>query len=106
GKTSVAAATALRAAASGARTLVMSTDPAHSLQDAFDCEIGADATPIRPHLDAMQVDAQQRLERHWAAIQDYATTFLTWVGAGPARAVFRGAAGLIRGPREGRRGAH
>jgi arsenite-transporting ATPase len=46
GKTTVAAATAVRAAGAGNRTLIMSTDPAHSLGDSFDVEIGEHATPI------------------------------------------------------------
>jgi arsenite-transporting ATPase len=46
GKTTIAAATAVQAARAGNRTLVMSTDPAHSLADSFDVEIGESATPI------------------------------------------------------------
>jgi arsenite/tail-anchored protein-transporting ATPase len=86
GKTSVAAATALGIASSGARTLVTSTDPAHSLGDAFEAEITTDVTPIGPNLFAQQVDAQQRLETHWRDIQDYATEFLAWAGADPVAA--------------------
>jgi arsenite-transporting ATPase len=48
GKTTVAAATALRAARSGMRTLVCSTDPAHSLGDAFDVPLGDAPMPIPP----------------------------------------------------------
>ncbi len=86
GKTSVAAATALGIAQQGARTLVMSTDPAHSLADAFECEIGAELTEIAPNLYGQQIDAQQRLEQHWREIQEFTTTFLSWAGADPVAA--------------------
>jgi arsenite-transporting ATPase len=80
GKTTVAAATALRAAAAGQRTLVMSTDPAHSLADSFDVEIGEHATPIAEHLWAEQIDAQNRLETNWREIQDYFIQVMNWAG--------------------------
>ena len=65
GKTTVAAATAVRAAATGKRTLVMSTDPAHSLGDSFEVEIGSYPTEIAENLWAQQIDAQDRLEDNW-----------------------------------------
>ncbi len=80
GKTTVAAATAARAAAAGQRTLVMSTDPAHSLADSFDVPLGATATSIAPNLWAEQVDAQERLESNWRDIQEYVIAFLNWAG--------------------------
>lgn len=80
GKTTVAAATALRAAQSGHRTLVMSTDPAHSLADSFDLEIGEHATPLAPNLWAEQIDAQNRLETNWREIQDYFIQVMNWAG--------------------------
>src|SRR5262249_36611925 len=86
GKTSVAAATALRIAQSGARTLVMSTDPAHSLADAYEAEIAPELTEIAPNLFGQQIDAQQRLEEHWREIQEYMTEFLSWAGADPVAA--------------------
>jgi arsenite-transporting ATPase len=86
GKTSVAAATALQIAKQGARTLVMSTDPAHSLADSFDSEIGPELTEIRPNLFGQQIDAQQRLEEHWREIQQFTTEFLSWAGADPVAA--------------------
>lgn len=86
GKTSVAAATALGIARSGARTLVMSTDPAHSLADSYGTEIGPELTQIAPHLFGQQIDAQQRLEQHWGDIQDFTTQFLSWAGADPVAA--------------------
>ena len=80
GKTTVAAATAVRAATSGARTLVMSTDPAHSLGDSFEVEIGSFPTEIAPNLWAQQIDAQDRLEDNWREIQDYLTQVMNWAG--------------------------
>jgi len=71
GKTSVAAATARRIAASGARTLVLSTDPAHSLADSLQEEVGSAPTPAGDRLSAQQVQAQEELERHWSAVQEW-----------------------------------
>jgi arsenite-transporting ATPase len=80
GKTTVAAATAVRAAAAGQRTLVMSTDPAHSLGDSFDEEIGSQPTQIAERLWAQQIDAQERLEDNWREIQDYMIQLMNWAG--------------------------
>ena len=76
GKTSVAAATARRCAAAGARTLVISTDPAHSLADVLDRPVGADPTDVGDGLFAQQVEAQQELERNWALVQRWAGSML------------------------------
>jgi arsenite-transporting ATPase len=80
GKTTVAAATAVRSAAAGQRTLVMSTDPAHSLGDSFELEIGSDPTQISALLWAQQIDAQERLEDNWREIQDYMIQLMNWAG--------------------------
>jgi arsenite-transporting ATPase len=80
GKTTVAAATAVRAADAGLRTLVMSTDPAHSLGDSFDEEIGSAPTRIAERLWAQQIDAQERLEDNWREIQDYMIQLMNWAG--------------------------
>ena len=71
GKTSVAAATARRCAQAGSRTLVISTDPAHSLADALQCEVGGEPTKVGKRLWAQQVEAQDELERHWSAVSDW-----------------------------------
>ena len=71
GKTTVAAATAAKAAARGHRTLVMSTDPAHSLADSFDVELGAEPRQVTERLWAEQIDSQARLEANWREIQEY-----------------------------------
>jgi arsenite/tail-anchored protein-transporting ATPase len=71
GKTSVAAATARRCAASGLRTVVLSTDPAHSLSDALGVELGDEPTAVSPMLWGQEVQAQLELERNWSAVQDW-----------------------------------
>jgi arsenite-transporting ATPase len=80
GKTTVAAATAVRAARAGARTLVMSTDPAHSLADSFDVDVFDAANEIAPNLWAEQIDAQSRLESNWREIQEYFIQLMNWAG--------------------------
>ncbi|HWC31511.1 MAG TPA: ArsA family ATPase [Actinomycetota bacterium] len=80
GKTTVAAATAVRAARSGLRTLVTSTDPAHSLADSFGVPLGDDVSEVIPKLWAEQIDAQARLEANWRDIQEYVISFLQWMG--------------------------
>ena len=71
GKTSVAAATALRLAAGGHRTLIVSTDPAHSLGDVLGAELAPEPRPVADNLHAQQVVAQAEMERHWTAVQDW-----------------------------------
>ena len=76
GKTTCAAATALGRARAGTPTLVVSTDPAHSLSDVFDAPIGADPTRVREGLDlwAVEVDPEDRIDRYrgqvGAALED------------------------------------
>jgi arsenite-transporting ATPase len=81
GKTSVAAATGLKAAREGKRVLVMSTDPAHSLSDAFDAEVGPEPKEMATGLFAQEMDHGRMIEEHWAEIQEYMTTFFEWQGA-------------------------
>jgi arsenite-transporting ATPase len=71
GKTSVAACTARRCAAAGLRTLVVSTDPAHSLAESLSCKLGGEPVQVSEHLWGQQVGAQQELERHWSGVQDW-----------------------------------
>src|SRR3954466_4359055 len=80
GKTTSAAATAVRCADAGLRTLVMSTDPAHSLADAFGVELGTHATQISPGLWGEQLDAQERMEESWGEIQAYLMQVFDWAG--------------------------
>jgi arsenite-transporting ATPase len=76
GKTSVAAATGLRCAELGYRTLVLSTDPAHSLADSFDLELGHDPVQVRPNLWGAELDALMELEGNWGAVKRYITQVL------------------------------
>jgi arsenite-transporting ATPase len=81
GKTSVAAATALKASLAGKKVLVMSTDPAHSLADVFDTEIGSDPKEMAPGLWAQEMDHTSMIEENWSEIQGYMTTLFEWQGA-------------------------
>jgi arsenite/tail-anchored protein-transporting ATPase len=76
GKTSVAAATGLRCAELGYRTLVLSTDPAHSLADSFDMEMGHEPREVRPNLWGAELDALKELEGNWGAVKRYITQVL------------------------------
>lgn len=76
GKTSVAAATALRAAELGYRTLVLSTDPAHSLADSFDLDLSHAPKLIRPNLWGAELDALKEMEQNWGAVRRYITDVL------------------------------
>jgi arsenite/tail-anchored protein-transporting ATPase len=80
GKTSVAAATAVRCAASGYRTVVMSTDPAHSLGDSFDVELGADVTQVGKNLWAHEVSSLHEMQRHWSKLHEYAVEVFSTQG--------------------------
>jgi len=87
GKSTVSAGTAALAAAAGHRTLVLSTDAAHSLADAYGVDhIGAEPTEVAPDLFVEQVDAQLRFERSWAAIQHYLLAVLDSAGIDPVAA--------------------
>ena len=76
GKTSVAAATGLRCAELGYNTLVLSTDPAHSLADSFDLELGHEPQQVRPRLWGAELDALMELEGNWGAVKRYITQVL------------------------------
>ncbi|TCC50146.1 ArsA family ATPase [Kribbella capetownensis] len=86
GKTTSAAGTATLAALRGLRTLVLSTDAAHSLSDAFDCEVGGEPTEVDDLLFVQQIDAQRRFERSWGDIQAYLRSVLNMVGVDPMEA--------------------
>jgi len=80
GKTTASAATALRCADAGLRTLALSTDPAHSLADAFDVPLGPLVAPIADNLWGQQLDAQDRMEDAWTEIQHYLLEVFRWAG--------------------------
>jgi arsenite-transporting ATPase len=80
GKTTVAAATALRCAEAGKRTIVLSTDPAHSLSDSLDLALGTRPTPVADGLWGQQLDARERMEEAWGDIQGWLTDVFEWAG--------------------------
>jgi len=80
GKTSVSAATALRCAELGYRTLVMSTDPAHSLADSFAQPIRSEPTPLGKNLWGLEIDPFREIEENWATVKDYLSTLFTSQG--------------------------
>ncbi|MGL5811426.1 MAG: ArsA family ATPase [Nocardioides sp.] len=86
GKSTIAAATAAQAASRGRRTLVLSTDAAHSLADAFGADVGSEPTSMAEDLYVQHVDAQLRLEQSWAKISDYVLSVLDVAGVDPVAA--------------------
>jgi arsenite-transporting ATPase len=80
GKTSVSAATALRCADLGHRTIVLSTDPAHSLADSFDLAIGNEPTLLAPNLWGQEIDLLHQMELHWGRVQEYISAVFVWRG--------------------------
>jgi arsenite-transporting ATPase len=86
GKSTVAAATAALTAESGRRTLVLSTDAAHSLADALGVTVGDEPEQVATNLFVHQVDAQQRFEQSWAEIQGYLLSVLEVAGVDPVAA--------------------
>ena len=80
GKTSVAAATALRCAELGQRTIVVSTDAAHSLGDSFDRLIGNEPVAMAPKLHAQEIDVLHQMERYWGTVQEWINSVLQWRG--------------------------
>jgi arsenite/tail-anchored protein-transporting ATPase len=86
GKTSVAAATARRCAAAGMRTIVVSTDPAHSLSDSLEVQLSSAPTPCGDLLWGQEVQAQEEMERHWNAVNAWLGEMLTERGVDPISA--------------------
>jgi arsenite-transporting ATPase len=86
GKTTTSAATAVLAASRGSKTLVLSTDPAHSLADAFGVELGAEPTDIDTGLCGQQVDTQRAFEASWREVQHYLQDILEQGGIDPLEA--------------------
>lgn len=80
GKTSIAAATALACARKGYRTIVLSTDIAHSLADAFARELGPEPVQIAPNLWGQESEVFHNVEKYWGRIQEYAVSVLRWRG--------------------------
>ena len=82
GKTSVAAATAVRAADMGYKTMIMSTDAAHSLGDAFDMPLqGGEPVPVADRLWGQEIDVLKEMRVHWATVREWLTALMRWQGA-------------------------
>src|SRR5918996_1903084 len=75
GKTSVAAATARRCAAAGKRTVVLSTDPAHSLSDSFEHDLDPEPTAVAERLWGQEEQAEREMEANWTAVQRWLGSF-------------------------------
>ncbi len=80
GKTTTAAATALRCADAGLRTIVLSTDTAHSLGDSFETDLGPVPKKVSDNLWAQECDVYYNLETYWGTVQSWVEALLTWRG--------------------------
>ena len=80
GKTSVAAATATRCADLGYKTIVVSTDAAHSLADSFDLPLGPEPTQVGDKLWGQEIDVLYQMEKYWGNMQRYMATVFEWRG--------------------------
>jgi len=77
GKTSIAAATAIKSAKSGLKTIVLSTDAAHSLGDSFDIDLAPEPIKLMDNLWAQEIDSIHEVEKGWGKVQKYITSLLT-----------------------------
>lgn len=77
GKTSIAAATAIKSAKSGLKTIVLSTDAAHSLGDSLDVNLSPEPVKVMDNLWAQEIDSIHEVEKGWGKVQKYLTTLLT-----------------------------
>jgi arsenite-transporting ATPase len=80
GKTTCAAASALLASQQGLKTLVMSSDPAHSLADALDHELGPEPCLITDNLWAQEIDLYYSMKKYWGNIRELLLMVFKWQG--------------------------
>ncbi len=80
GKTTVAAASALRSAQLGYRTIILSTDSAHSLADSFDLALGGEPQPIVSNLWGQEPEVSQTIDKQWSTIQKWVAAIFAWRG--------------------------
>ena len=71
GKTSIAAATAIKIASQGKKVLIMSTDQAHSLSDSFDRSLSNEPQSITENLDGMEIDVVEESEKAYGKLKAY-----------------------------------
>lgn len=86
GKTTISGATALRAAELGYKTLVMSTDPAHSLADALDRPLSPEPSEVAPNLFGQELDVYYSLRKYWSSMRQLMTSIFRWQGTDKALA--------------------
>jgi arsenite-transporting ATPase len=86
GKTTTASATALRLADRGVKTLLLSTDTAHSLADALGLTLSGEPAEVAPALWAVQIDTQDRFEAAWRDVQRFLIELLSRSGVDPITA--------------------
>lgn len=84
GKTTTAAASAIRCADLGYRTLVVSTDIAHSLADSLDVALTAQPVEIAPNLFAQEINVVEEVREHWGEMQGYVGNVLRKQGMNKA----------------------
>ena len=80
GKTTVAASTAMKAAKEGKKTLIISTDPAHSLSDALDIQLQPEPTEIAPNLYAQEFDVYYSMQKYWNNMRHLMRAIFRWQG--------------------------
>ncbi len=80
GKTTIAAATANLAAKMGHKTLIISTDPAHSLSDAMDVQLGPEPVEVKKNLFAQELDVYYSMQKYWSNIRELMLTVFRWQG--------------------------
>src|SRR6266480_3989160 len=83
GKTTISAATAVRSAALGKRTLVVSTDLAHSLADCFNTPLASEPSELAPNLWAQEVNVLDEMRHSWGKVQDKMSQLLRKRGIDP-----------------------
>src|SRR5436305_8496501 len=83
GKTTISAATAVRSAALGKRTLVVSTDLAHSLADCFNTPLTSEPMELAPNLWAQEVNVLDEMRNSWGKVQDKMSELLRKRGIDP-----------------------
>jgi arsenite-transporting ATPase len=80
GKTTLSAATAAYLSSLGKKVLVVSVDPAHSLSDVLEVEVGPEPKAIAENFFAQEIDVYFSVEKYWGKLQEYLRSLLKWQG--------------------------
>ncbi|MFA5313024.1 MAG: ArsA family ATPase, partial [Methanomassiliicoccales archaeon] len=86
GKTSVSAATAIKSARMGHKTIAVSTDSAHSLGDSLDVELSGEVKKVEKNLYAIEIDILHEMETRWKELSKYFSDFMESQGLDPINA--------------------